>query len=134
MDRLIDTGLITSRVLVPEQFLTSGTLTLLYMPGRISGVRDRVGFCFARHNHSLRVCYALNTKSLTSPESSNSGHGTAHRLHCQDASLRPESEVRTAQAFKSVTHAQPLVAHVLFDRSGLRFQPAKFSVQNVAAL
>lgn len=40
MDRLIDTGLITSRVLVPEQSLASGTLTLRYMPGRISGVRD----------------------------------------------------------------------------------------------
>lgn len=40
MNRLIDAGLITSRVLIPEQSLASGTLTLRYVPGRISGVRD----------------------------------------------------------------------------------------------
>ncbi len=40
MARLIDRGLITARVLVPEQSLASGTLTLRYVPGRISGVKS----------------------------------------------------------------------------------------------
>ncbi len=40
MTRLIDRGLITARVLVPEQSLASGTLTLRYVPGRIAGVKS----------------------------------------------------------------------------------------------
>lgn len=40
MARLIDRGLITARVLVPEQSLASGTLTLRYVPGRIAGVKS----------------------------------------------------------------------------------------------
>nr|WP_232732816.1 ShlB/FhaC/HecB family hemolysin secretion/activation protein [Achromobacter ruhlandii] len=40
MARLIDRGQITARVLVPEQSLASGTLTLRYVPGRISGVKS----------------------------------------------------------------------------------------------
>nr|WP_277405187.1 ShlB/FhaC/HecB family hemolysin secretion/activation protein [Achromobacter xylosoxidans] len=40
MARLIDRGLITARVLVPEQSLAGGTLTLRYVPGRISGVKS----------------------------------------------------------------------------------------------
>ncbi|MGY6269029.1 ShlB/FhaC/HecB family hemolysin secretion/activation protein [Achromobacter denitrificans] len=40
MARLIDSGLITARVLVPEQSLAAGTLTLRYVPGRISSVRS----------------------------------------------------------------------------------------------
>lgn len=40
MARLIDRGLITARVLVPEQSLASGTLTLRFVPGRISGVKS----------------------------------------------------------------------------------------------
>lgn len=40
MARLIDRGLITARVLVPEQSLATGTLTLRYVPGRISGVKS----------------------------------------------------------------------------------------------
>lgn len=40
MARLIDRGLITARVLAPEQSLASGTLTLRYVPGRISGVKS----------------------------------------------------------------------------------------------
>ncbi len=38
--RLIDQGLITARVLVPEQSLAGGTLTLRYVPGRISAVKS----------------------------------------------------------------------------------------------
>lgn len=37
---LIDAGLITTRVLVPEQSLADGTLTLRYMAGRIGVIRD----------------------------------------------------------------------------------------------
>ena len=40
MARLIDRGLITARVLVPEQSLATGTLALRYVPGRISAVRS----------------------------------------------------------------------------------------------
>ena len=40
MARLIDRGLITARVLVPEQSLAGGTLTLRYVPGRIAGVKS----------------------------------------------------------------------------------------------
>lgn len=40
MARLIDRGLITARVLVPEQSLADGTLTLRYVPGRIAGVKS----------------------------------------------------------------------------------------------
>nr|WP_236747536.1 ShlB/FhaC/HecB family hemolysin secretion/activation protein [Achromobacter ruhlandii] len=40
MARLIDRGLITARVLVPEQSLATGSLTLRYVPGRISGVKS----------------------------------------------------------------------------------------------
>ncbi len=40
MARLIDRGQITARVLVPEQSLATGTLTLRYVPGRISGVKS----------------------------------------------------------------------------------------------
>lgn len=40
MARLIDRGLITARVLVPEQSLAAGSLTLRYVPGRISGVKS----------------------------------------------------------------------------------------------
>lgn len=39
MAALIDQGLITARVLVPEQSLGSGRLTLHYVPGRISAVK-----------------------------------------------------------------------------------------------
>lgn len=40
MARLIARGLITARVLVPEQTLASGTLTLRYVPGQISAVKS----------------------------------------------------------------------------------------------
>ena len=40
MARLIDHGLITARVLMPEQSLATGTLTLRYVPSRISGVKS----------------------------------------------------------------------------------------------
>lgn len=40
MARLIDRGLITARVLVPEQSLASGVLTLRYVPGRISEIKS----------------------------------------------------------------------------------------------
>lgn len=40
MARLIDRGQITARVLVPEQSLATGTLTLRYVPGRVSGVKS----------------------------------------------------------------------------------------------
>ena len=36
---LVDTGLVTARVVVPEQSLAAGTLTLRYLPGRISAVK-----------------------------------------------------------------------------------------------
>ena len=36
---LIDRGLVTARVVVPEQSLAAGTLTLRYLPGRISAVK-----------------------------------------------------------------------------------------------
>lgn len=36
---LIDSGRVTARVLVPEQSLAEGRLTLRYVPGRISGVK-----------------------------------------------------------------------------------------------
>jgi len=36
---LIDNGQVTARVVVPEQSLAAGTLTLRYLPGRISAVR-----------------------------------------------------------------------------------------------
>ena len=38
--RLIDQGRVTARVLVPEQSLAAGTLTLRYVPGRISAVQS----------------------------------------------------------------------------------------------
>jgi hemolysin activation/secretion protein len=37
---LIDDGLVTARVAVPEQSLAAGTLKLRYLPGRISAVKD----------------------------------------------------------------------------------------------
>lgn len=40
MAQLIDRGLIVARVLVPEQSLTAGMLTLRYVPGRIAGVKS----------------------------------------------------------------------------------------------
>ncbi len=40
---LIDDGLVTSRVLVPEQSLAAGELTLHYVPGRISAVQSTGG-------------------------------------------------------------------------------------------
>jgi len=40
---LADAGLITSRVLVPEQSLAAGVLTLRYVPGRLSGVKSEGG-------------------------------------------------------------------------------------------
>lgn len=36
---LIDNGQVTARVVVPEQSLAAGTLTLRYLPGRISAVK-----------------------------------------------------------------------------------------------
>ena len=39
-ERLIDDGYITTRVLVPEQTLAEGTLTLRYVPGKIGAIRD----------------------------------------------------------------------------------------------
>ncbi|WMD21207.1 ShlB/FhaC/HecB family hemolysin secretion/activation protein [Achromobacter seleniivolatilans] len=44
--QLIDSGRVTARLLVPEQSLAAGTLTLRYVPGRISGVKgeDTVGW------------------------------------------------------------------------------------------
>ncbi|MBV7502412.1 ShlB/FhaC/HecB family hemolysin secretion/activation protein [Achromobacter sp. ACM05] len=43
---LIDDGLVTARVVVPEQSLAAGTLTLKYLPGRISAVQsqDAIGW------------------------------------------------------------------------------------------
>lgn len=38
---LIDDGLVTARVVVPEQSLAAGTLTLKYLPGRISAVQSQ---------------------------------------------------------------------------------------------
>lgn len=38
--RLVDAGLVTAQVLVPEQSLAAGTLTLRYVPSRISAVRS----------------------------------------------------------------------------------------------
>lgn len=40
---LIDDGLVTARVVVPEQSLAAGTLTLRYLPGRISAVQSQDG-------------------------------------------------------------------------------------------
>ena len=40
MGKLIADGLITSRVLIPEQSLSTGKLVLHYVPGRISAVRS----------------------------------------------------------------------------------------------
>jgi hemolysin activation/secretion protein len=40
---LTDAGLVTSRVLVPEQSLAAGTLILRYVPGRIAAVRSEDG-------------------------------------------------------------------------------------------
>lgn len=37
--RLIDNGQVTARVVVPEQSLAAGTVTLRYLPGRISAVK-----------------------------------------------------------------------------------------------
>ena len=42
MNQLIKNGLITSRVLIPEQSLAAGKLILHYVPGRISAVRLEV--------------------------------------------------------------------------------------------
>ena len=39
--QLIDGGQVTARVVVPEQSLAAGTLTLRYLPGRISAVKAR---------------------------------------------------------------------------------------------
>jgi hemolysin activation/secretion protein len=43
---LIDNGQVTARVVVPEQSLAAGTLTLRYLPGRISAVKgeDAIGW------------------------------------------------------------------------------------------
>ncbi|AUA58356.1 ShlB/FhaC/HecB family hemolysin secretion/activation protein [Achromobacter spanius] len=38
---LIDNGQVTARVVVPEQSLAAGTLTLRYLPGRISAVKGK---------------------------------------------------------------------------------------------
>lgn len=38
--RLVDLGLMTTRVLVPDQSLAQGTLSLRYVPGRIAAVQD----------------------------------------------------------------------------------------------
>ena len=38
---LIEDGLVTARVVVPEQSLAAGTLTLKYLPGRISAVQSQ---------------------------------------------------------------------------------------------
>lgn len=43
LDLLVDDGLITSRVLVPEQSLAAGQLALRYVPGRIGAVTDEGG-------------------------------------------------------------------------------------------
>ena len=40
---LIDDGLVTARVVVPEQSLAEGSLTLRYLPGRISAVQSQDG-------------------------------------------------------------------------------------------
>ncbi|OAE60630.1 peptide ABC transporter permease [Achromobacter xylosoxidans] len=40
---LIDDGLVTARVVVPEQSLADGSLTLRYLPGRISAVQSQDG-------------------------------------------------------------------------------------------
>lgn len=40
IERLISGGQVTARVVVPEQSLAAGILTLRYLPGRISGVQD----------------------------------------------------------------------------------------------
>ncbi|WAI84514.1 MULTISPECIES: ShlB/FhaC/HecB family hemolysin secretion/activation protein [Achromobacter] len=40
IERLISGGQVTARVVVPEQSLAAGVLTLRYLPGRISGVQD----------------------------------------------------------------------------------------------
>jgi hemolysin activation/secretion protein len=39
IDMLVDNGQVTARVVVPEQSLAEGRLTLRYVPGRISGVK-----------------------------------------------------------------------------------------------
>jgi len=41
IERLINGGQVTARVVVPEQSLVAGVLTLRYLPGRISGVQDK---------------------------------------------------------------------------------------------
>ncbi|CAB3952094.1 Hemolysin transporter protein ShlB [Achromobacter insolitus] len=40
---LIDRGLVTARIVVPEQSLVEGRLTLRYLPGRLSAVRSEGG-------------------------------------------------------------------------------------------
>ena len=58
MGQLIADGLITSRVLIPEQSLSTGKLVLHYVPGRISTVKSEGAAGCGGARHYLRALAA----------------------------------------------------------------------------
>jgi len=62
--RLIEQGFMTSRVLIPEQSLASGTLKLRYVPGRISAVKSEAAVGWWRMALPRGPGAALNQRDL----------------------------------------------------------------------